>query len=130
MKSKLNWNELSKLKLSKLKIISSREIFFVISNMNDETDVLNFEEFRNDVSSMKTLSTSFSFTIKMKWIVIVSKILTAFRNRILFIDQSIDQKRKDSFSENKKRIRSIIVLKTRKCRRKIFSIKSLMKCLT
>ena len=126
IKSKLN--KLSELKLSKKKVILSRKIFFIISNINNNVNVST--KFRNNVSSIKILLKSFFFNIKIKWNVIASKTLTIFRNRILFINQSIDQKQNNLFLKNKKRIQSITMLKTRKYRRKIFSIKNLIKYLT
>ena len=126
IKSKLN--KLSELKLSKKKVILSRKIFFIISNINNNVNVST--KFRNNVSLIKILLKSFFFNIKIKWNVIASKTLTIFRNRILFINQSIDQKQNNLFLKNKKRIQSITMLKIRKYRRKIFSIKNLIKYLT
>ena len=112
--------------------MSSREIIFVISNMNIVSNEIEmFDDFLNEVknSSINTLSKSFFSCMKMKWTTIVSNVFITFLKRDLFIDQFSNHER-NSISNEIERVRSMSksLKNARKCRRQIFSMKNLMKC--
>ena len=122
-----------KSKLNELKIMSSRETFFMIVEFLMKIDELltKIDEFSINVNWFSIKKTNqFSikvvfFEIKIRWATIIWNNLMNFLKRALFIACSSNQIQVSSKSINELRVRRSINLtieiKTRKCRRQISS---------
>ena len=129
------WALLKPKLIERFESILWRWIFSIMPKINDVELVLSSTTWskipkRSSDVSMKWLAIFFSSKIDDRWTVTNSKFLTILRSRVLSIAHSIGHERTNSsFSSEMKRMRSVTesIKKTRKCRRVIFFIKSLIK---